>query len=183
MAGEKKSADVTLNEALDRIETANGWAATNLSYGWQVEEAKHPEATFTMQYTTRQDGKTSWLVTLAEPDDAVKFVSGMSRTGEAHRAMAEALRQLTISSRWIEPLVVAAEGGVPAQQRRWMVMDRAGKFLVGVTPRGAREWTSDAAEAKTFETEFACGAFIFEEFKSYEIVIEGIQPTGEQTNA
>ena len=46
-----------------------------------------------------------------------------------------------------------------------------------------REWSRSATGAMTFGSEHEAATYVVAEFKAYEIVIEGIQVTGEQTHA
>lgn len=71
----------------------------NLFYGWAISSF---EWEITIHYTTRQDGKTSWAVTIAEVDGAVKSISGLSPWNEAAADILKTVNYLT--QHWINPI-------------------------------------------------------------------------------
>jgi hypothetical protein len=179
-----KSLDYNEDPHAELVETANGWTAKAAGYGW-VAEPDHSECAFAVQYASRQDGRTDGIVVLTQVDGKTEARQFLVPTSEAHKAIAKAMRELTRAARWLVPLQVVADSEEPAPPRKWLVMDRLGQFLVsGRAREGAqREWSRSATGAMTFGSEHEAATYVVAEFKAYEIVIEGIQVTGEQTHA
>jgi len=74
-------------------------------YGWTIQPS-YAEWELTIQYTTRQDGKTFWAVVLTEVDSRVQIQSGEAVSGDpALESMCKAI--VAITDHWITPITAA----------------------------------------------------------------------------
>lgn len=59
---------------------------------------------FVATYTTRQDGRAAWLVSLTQCDDVVSTRAGLDDAGRVHDALNKAIADLTREAGWIQPV-------------------------------------------------------------------------------
>jgi hypothetical protein len=75
-----------------------------MPYGAYVDDGAYSEWMLVILFTSRQDGRTAWSVSLVEVDGSVSMECGMSRTecGVVDVEIERSINRLT--SRWIAPL-------------------------------------------------------------------------------
>jgi hypothetical protein len=69
-----------------------GWTLVDKTYEWAI----------TCRWTARQDGKTAWMVCMAEVDGEVRVEQGLDPSEEAGPKMRSAARRFT--NHWIKPI-------------------------------------------------------------------------------
>jgi hypothetical protein len=74
-------------------------------YGYVIEP-DHREWAMVTQATSRQDGQTSWLVTLTDVDGVARVESGLCKTSSAAVTIAGAIIGITFKARWVNPAYV-----------------------------------------------------------------------------
>lgn len=103
-AGDAQARSVRFSGDMDslRITASKPMRVREAGYGWAVDEGAYSEWALVLQFTARQDGKTSWLVALTMVDGAVETRDGLSPSARAFGEMEAAINSLTAD--WIQPL-------------------------------------------------------------------------------
>lgn len=79
---------------------ASGCEVTEIEYGWQLHEASYSEWVVTVQFTGRQDGRTSWLVSLTDCDGLVRVATGLNRSDGMPAVLVGAMQRLATEAGW-----------------------------------------------------------------------------------
>jgi hypothetical protein len=90
--------------------TADPWKVKPLSYGWAItnEDTGFHEWEFVVTATSRQDGKTAWMVALTEVDGNVTMHKGLVPWDQAADHIAQAIALL--AKHWTElPFIVVVD--------------------------------------------------------------------------
>lgn len=72
-------------------------------YGLVIEDPQNGEWAAVLQWTSRQDGRTAWLLCLTQCDDIVRVKSGVTRWAQMPAEIAAALHDITTEARWHVP--------------------------------------------------------------------------------
>ncbi len=76
---------------------------TPAGYGFVIEDPSNGEWAAVLQWTSRQDGRTAWHLTLTQCDDIVRTKAGLTRFAHVPTHIAAALHDITTEAGWVTP--------------------------------------------------------------------------------
>lgn len=109
VGGDMSQRTIVFDRDLMTPPQVTGCRIAEAGYGWVIEDdANFSEWAFVVQFTCRQDGRTSWTVVLTDVDGVSRVKQALSRTVDAASAIASAVTDLcTFEAHWVQPIRTA----------------------------------------------------------------------------